>query len=92
MMALWGLIIASVVNIFLRSETMYWITSFAGVAIFMGLTAYDTQIIKKWSHELGGDSLSEENYIRISILGALKLYLDFLNLFLFFLRITGRRN
>jgi FtsH-binding integral membrane protein len=58
--------------------------------VFLGLTAYDTQVIQRWSREAGG-SLSEADYIRFSILGALKLYLDFINLFLFFLRIFGRR-
>lgn len=54
------------------------------------LTAYDTQIIKRWNAEMS-DSVSEPMYIKISIIGALKLYLDFINLFLFFLRIFGRR-
>lgn len=87
---LWGIIIASVANLLLRSSALYWLLSYAGVALFLGLTAYDTQIIKRWSQEMG-DSVSEADYIRISILGALKLYLDFINLFLFFLRIFGRR-
>jgi len=89
-MGLWGIIIASLVNFFLRSESLYWIISYIGVAVFIGLTAYDTQIIKRWS-EQHGDSVGEADYMRLSILGALKLYLDFLNLFLFFLRIFGRR-
>jgi FtsH-binding integral membrane protein len=89
-MGLIGIIIASLVNFFLRSETLYWIISYIGVAVFVGLTAYDTQIIKRWS-EQHGDSLAEADFMRLSILGALKLYLDFINLFLFFLRIFGRR-
>ncbi len=89
-MGLWGLIIASVVNMFLRSSAMYWLLSYGGVALFLGLTAYDTQMIKRWSDELGS-SPSEADFLRISILGALKLYLDFINLFLFILRIFGRR-
>jgi len=89
-MGLIGVIIASVVNLFLRSTALYWLISYAGVAVFLGLTAYDTQIIKRWSRELS-DSMSEQEYIKISILGALKLYLDFINLFLFLLRILGRR-
>ena len=89
-MALWGVIIASLVNFFLRSETLYWIISYIGVALFIGLTAYDTQIIKRWSDEHSG-SIGETDYLRLSILGALKLYLDFIVLFLFFLRIFGRR-
>ena len=87
---LWGLLIASLVNLFLRSPAVQWVLSYLGVALFLGLTAYDTQIIKRWSQEIG-DSAGEADYIRLSILGALKLYLDFINLFLFFLRILGRR-
>jgi FtsH-binding integral membrane protein len=92
-MGLWGIIIASLVNLFLRSEALYWVMSYVGVALFIGLTAYDTQMIKRWSDQLAaqGESLAEADYVRISILGALKLYLDFINLFLFFLRIFGRR-
>jgi FtsH-binding integral membrane protein len=89
-MGLIGIIIASLVNFFLRRETLYWIISYIGVAVFVGLTAYDTQIIKRWSDQQG-DSLAEADFMRLSILGALKLYLDFINLFLFFLRIFGRR-
>ncbi len=89
-MGLWGIIIASVVNMFLRSSALYWLLSYGGVALFLGLTAYDTQMIKRWSDELGS-SPSEADFLRISILGALKLYLDFINLFLFILRIFGRR-
>ncbi len=91
MMGLIGLIIASVVNIFFASGWLDWIISYAGVAIFIGLTAYDTQMIAGWSRELTGN-VSEGDYVRISIQGALKLYLDFVNLFLFMLRIFGRRN
>jgi FtsH-binding integral membrane protein len=87
---LWGILIASLVNLFLRSPAVQWLLSYLGVALFLGLTAYDTQIIKRWSQEIG-DSAGEADYIRLSILGALKLYLDFINLFLFFLRILGRR-
>jgi FtsH-binding integral membrane protein len=88
MMALIGLIIASVVNIFVASNALDWIISYAGVVIFVGLTAYDTQKIKKMS--AGIDSSSEDGG-RASIMGALALYLDFINLFLFLLRILGRR-
>lgn len=90
-MALFGIIIASVVNFFLRSSALYYLISYVGVALFLGLTAYDTQRIKEWNDRLGS-SISEADYIRVSIMGALKLYLDFINLFLFFLRIFGRRN
>ncbi len=88
MMALFGLIIASVVNIFVASSPLDWIISIAGVFIFVGLTAYDTQKIKNMS--VGIDSSSEEGG-KASIMGALTLYLDFINLFLFLLRILGKR-
>lgn len=89
-MALIGLVIASVVNLFLKNAALYWIISYAGVLIFCGLTAWDTQVIKRWSDEMSG-TVGEADFIRLSILGALKLYLDFINLFLFFLRIFGGR-
>ena len=87
-MALIGLIIASVVNLFLASTTLMWITPYAGVLIFVGLTAYDTQKLKKMLWETAGD---EELSKRVSLIGALNLYLDFINLFLYLLRILGRR-
>lgn len=90
-MGLIGIIIASVVNIFLRSSVLDWIVSLVGVAVFLGLTAYDTQRIKRMSDEMSGQ-VGEVMYLKLSIIGALKLYLDFINLFLFFLRIFGRRN
>lgn len=85
-----GLIIASLVNAFVRSSGLDMLISYAGVVIFMGLTAYDTQMIKRWSAELS-TSAGEADYVRISILGALRLYLDFINMFLFMLRILGNR-
>jgi uncharacterized protein len=85
-----GIIIAMVVNMFLRSAAVDYVISFIGVFLFMGLTAYDTQIIKRWSDQLG-NSADEADYIRVSIMGALKLYLDFINLFLFLLRFLGNR-
>jgi uncharacterized protein len=88
--ALWGIVIATLVNFLLKSAVVEWIVSYVGVALFLGLTAYDTQVIKRWSDQ-AGDQVGEADYIRLSILGALKLYLDFINLFLFFLRIFGRR-
>jgi len=91
MMGLWGIILATVVNLFVRSSGLDWIISYAGVALFLGLTAYDTQIIQSWNARMGSQA-EESEFIRVSILGALKLYLDFINLFIFFLRIFGRRN
>jgi len=88
-MALIGLILASVVNIFLQSSAIYWITTYAGVLIFVGLTAYDTQKIKELSARI--DASDTENFQKMAIMGALRLYLDFINLFLYLLRILGKR-
>ena len=88
MMALFGLIIASVANMFINASALEWLISYAGVVIFVGLTAYDTQKIKRMSMDIESDS-GEGN--KASIMGALTLYLDFINLFLFLLRIMGRR-
>lgn len=82
-MALIGLIIASVVNIFAHSSTLDWIISIAGVLIFVGLTAWDTQQIRRMAEMMPGQTG------RISTLGALNLYLDFVNLFLYLLRFFG---
>lgn len=87
-MALVGIIIASIVNIFMESETLYWIISYAGVAIFVALVAYDTQKIKDIAI-YGFDGEASEK--KASIIGALSLYLDFINLFLFLLRLFGSR-
>lgn len=86
-MALIGLIIASVVNLFWASSTLYWITTYAGILIFVGLTAYDTQKLKQISLQIQ----DEETAGKLSILGALTLYLDFINLFLYLLRLFGKR-
>lgn len=86
LMALFGLIIASVVNIFLKSETMYWIVSYVGVLIFIGLIAYDTQKIKALAY-----TQENEHTQKLAICGALALYLDFINLFIMLLRIFGQR-
>ena len=88
LMALVGIIIATVVNIFLHSETLYWVISFAGVLIFVGLTAYDTQKIKTMVANYG---VADEMGHKLALLGALTLYLDFVNLFLHLLRILGNR-
>ena len=87
-MALIGLIIASVINMFYQNETLYWITTYAGVLIFVGLIAYDTQKIKKLN-VIGNEGTEEDK--KESIIGALTLYLDFINLFLMLLRLFGRR-
>ncbi|MDR0507518.1 MAG: Bax inhibitor-1/YccA family protein [Dysgonamonadaceae bacterium] len=86
-MALAGLIIASIVNLFFSNSTLYWITTYAGVLIFVGLIAYDTQKLKRLGNQIHGNN----EIAKLSILGALTLYLDFINLFLYLLRIFGRK-
>lgn len=85
-MALIGLILASIVNIFVSNEMLFWIINYAGVLIFVGLTAYDTQKIKQFAYQTQGDALAAG---RMSVLGSLILYLDFINLMIFMLRILG---
>lgn len=87
-MGLIGLIIASIVNIFLKSPGVYWVTSMIGVLIFTGLTAYDVQKIKRMGEE-GIMAQGQEAITKGSIMGALALYLDFINLFLMLLRFFG---
>jgi uncharacterized protein len=86
-MLLLGFVLGTLLNMFLRSETIYWILTYVGIAIFVGLIAYDTQKIKRMAasglasgRQLGG----------LVVMGALALYLDFINLFLLLLRIFGR--
>ena len=86
-MALIGLIIASVVNIFLNSSVMYWIITYVGVLLFVGLTAYDTQKIKQMLIEYG-DEVNDSTQ-KLALIGSLSLYLDFINLFLYILRLFG---
>jgi FtsH-binding integral membrane protein len=88
-MALIGLLLATVVNIFWANSTLYWIITYAGVLIFVGLTAWDTQKIKRMAAQVNDETSAG----RLAVLGALTLYLDFINLFLYLLRILGgRRN
>lgn len=86
-MSLLGLVIASLVNLFLQSPTLMWALTYAGVLIFVGLTAYDTQRLKEMAYSLN----DEETVGKFAVLGALTLYLDFINLFLYLLRIFGKR-
>ena len=87
-MALIGLILASVVNIYLQSSGLYWLINYIGVLVFVGLTAYDTQKIKQIAAQVIAES---EEGRKVAILGALTLYLDFINMFIFMLRILGNR-
>lgn len=86
-MGLIGLIIVSLVNIFLQSPAIDFATSFIGIAIFMGLTAWDTQKLKTMYYAAGGGEMAQ----KVAIMGAFTLYLDFINLFLYLLRFFGDR-
>lgn len=91
LMALVGIIIVMVVNFFLHSALLYWIVSIGGVIIFSGLTAYDTQWIKRQALALAASGSADGDMVqRIALLGAFRLFLDFVNLFLSLLRIFGR--
>jgi FtsH-binding integral membrane protein len=87
-MALIGIVLASLVNLFLNNSAVYWIITYVGVLVFVGLIAYDTQKLKRMALSLGEDGQLAQ---KASIVGALQLYLDFINLFLMLLRILGRR-
>lgn len=86
-MGLIGLIVVSLVNIFLRSPAIDFATSFIGIAIFMGLTAWDTQKLKTIYYSSGGGEMGQ----KMAVMGAFTLYLDFINLFLYTLRFFGDR-
>jgi FtsH-binding integral membrane protein len=88
-MALIGIIIATIVNLFVKSSGFDLIISYLGVAIFVGLTAWDTQKIKQMLMTADG---MDESVQKIALMGALSLYLDFINLFLYLLRIFGNRD
>lgn len=88
-MILWGIILAMLVNMYFKNPTVELILSIVGVIVFALLTAYDSQKIKMMGQQLLGD---KEMSDKASVLGALTLYLDFINLFLFLLRFMGRRN
>lgn len=90
-MALIGLIIVSLINLFMKSRGLDWAISIIGMAVFLGLTAYDTKKIKQFYYNIV--SISDTATIsKVAIIGALELYLDFINLFLYVLRIFGRRS
>ncbi|MBU4487399.1 MAG: Bax inhibitor-1/YccA family protein [Candidatus Delongbacteria bacterium] len=88
-MGLIGIVIGSVVNMFWANSALYWLVTYIGVFVFVGLTAYDTQKIKNMNI-IGNEGTDEDK--KEAIMGALTLYLDFINLFLMLLRIFGRRN
>ena len=88
-MMLIGLIIATLVNLFLQSTALMWICSMAGVIIFSGLTAYDTQKMKDVLQQ--AEQMEQTDALKVSLLCSLTLYLDFINLFLYLLRFFGNR-
>ena len=87
-MLLLGFVLASLVNLFLRSTAIYWILTFAGIGIFVGLIAWDTQKIKRMA---ASGMATGKAGSALAVMGALALYLDFINLFLLLLRLFGRR-
>src|SRR3954463_13333075 len=87
-MGLIGIVIASLVNIFLRSDAVQFVVSVIGVLVFVGLTAYDTQRIKETYYEEAGTEMVS----KMALMGALTLYLDFINLFTLLLNLLGQRN
>jgi hypothetical protein len=86
-MGLIGIILASIVNIFMKSSAMQFIISCVGVLIFVGLTAYDTQKIKSTYYQVAGTNFAG----KAAIMGALTLYLDFINLFVLLMQLFGQR-
>jgi len=87
-MGLIGVVLAGLLNLFIRSSGLYWIVTIVGILVFVGLIAYDTQKLKNMSLAVSADGEAEA---KASVIGALALYLDFINLFLLLLRIFGRR-
>ncbi|MCL5995203.1 MAG: Bax inhibitor-1/YccA family protein [Chloroflexi bacterium] len=87
-MGLIGIILASFVNFFLNSSGLYWVLTFVGVIVFVGLIAYDTQRIKRMAYGVSEDGDAQR---KAAVIGALALYLDFINLFIRLLRIFGKR-
>ena len=90
-MGLIGLIIASVVNFFLRNAMMDYILSFIGVAVFLGLTAWDTQKLRSLAAGRSSEDVYSDDMKKLAVVGALMLYLDFINIFLYLLRLFGNR-
>lgn len=88
-MALIGILLATLVNVWLKSSALMWVVTYIGVVLFVGLTAYDTQRLRVMGEQLSADD--RDNFRKYSILGALTLYLDFINLFMMLLRILGNR-
>ncbi|MBQ7189939.1 MAG: Bax inhibitor-1/YccA family protein [Kiritimatiellae bacterium] len=90
-MALWGIILLMLVNLFLRSERLDWAVSFVAVLVFTGLTAWDAQKVKLLASSIPSEERNQSTIMKLGVICALELYLDFVNLFLHLLRILGRR-
>ena len=89
-MGLIGLIISGLVNLFVRSTMVEFVTSIVGILVFLGLTAFDTQMIRQMGEEIE-DGENGVMIRKVAVLGALSLYLDFINIFLYLLRLFGKR-
>ena len=87
MMGVIGLVIASLINMFMRSSSLDWLISFVAVGVFTGLTAYDSQKISQAAQY----AQNNEAYKKVAVIGALELYLDFINIFIALLRLFGKR-
>jgi FtsH-binding integral membrane protein len=92
MMGLIGILVAMVINWFMNSSTLDYIISIVGVMVFTGLTAYDVQKLKRIGEGVEYEGIDTANVKKMSVMGALTLYLDFVNLFLMLLRLFGKRN
>ena len=90
-MALWGIILLMLVNLFLRSERLDWAVSLVAVLVFTGLTAWDAQKVKLLASSISPEDRNQSTIMKLGVICALQLYLDFVNLFLHLLRILGRR-
>lgn len=89
-MGLWGLVLATLVNLFMKSPGLDYVLSFVGIAVFTGLTMWDAQKIRLIADSCDG-RLDQEEARRLGVMGALMLYLDFVNMFLYLLRLFGRK-
>jgi FtsH-binding integral membrane protein len=87
-MCAWGLLLASVVNIWIASDAFSWVITYGVLAVFIGITAYETQRLKEVAYATQGDPSMASRY---AIVGALRLYISFINIFLSILRIMGDR-
>ena len=86
MMGLWGIIIAGAINMFFGFRSVDLLISVLGVVVFLGLTVYDTKRVLDMNREYGSE-MTEDEYVKLGVIGALNLYLDFLNIFLYLLRL-----